>query len=201
MLSTLIFLAVVVGVSGTSQPVPTVISGSMEPVMERGTLIAIHNWTDPAVGDVVVFDVDGRDHPIVHRVTRYVRAGCVRTKGDNNPVDDLFLYDQGQTCVDRAHIRGTVWPNVPFLGWPLAMRESLLWQPSFWFRRAQTFRLFIHCLKSDSSRMPLCILSHFNLHRAPGTQHVQTFPCRKVIASHDPDLVGKTHAFNLQFVA
>jgi signal peptidase len=118
MLGTLVFLALVVITSGTSQPVLAVISGSMEPEMYRGTLIAIHNWTDPRDGDIVVFDVDGRTEPIVHRITHHVKADCVRTKGDNNLVDDLFLYNRGQTCVDRAHIRGVVWLNVPFLGWP-----------------------------------------------------------------------------------
>lgn len=126
MLGTLVFLAIVVAASGTLQPVLSVISGSMEPEMYRGSMIAIHNWTNPRVGDVVVFDVDGHDHPIVHRVTALVKNDCVRTKGDNNPVDDLFLYIQGQKCVDRAHVRGVVWLNVPLLGWPAILVSDAL---------------------------------------------------------------------------
>lgn len=126
MLRTLIFLAVAIGASGTLQPMLSVISGSMEPDLYRGSMIAIQNWTTPRVDDVVVFDIDGRDQPIVHRVTHLVTNDCFRTKGDNNFVDDLFLYKRGQKCVDRAHIRGIVWLNVPFLGWPAIMVSGVL---------------------------------------------------------------------------
>lgn len=126
MLGTLLFMAVLAGASGTLPPGMAVLSGSMEPWAHRGSFLAIHNWTKPAVDQVVVFHVKGRETPIVHRVVEYVEPDCVLTKGDNNPVDDHFLYEPGQSCVPLAQVRGIVWLNVPFLGWPAIMTGNTL---------------------------------------------------------------------------
>lgn len=47
-------------------------SGSMEPAFHRGDLLFLTNYKeDPVkVGDIVVFKVEGRDIPIVHRVLK-----------------------------------------------------------------------------------------------------------------------------------
>lgn len=47
-------------------------SGSMEPAFHRGDLLFLTNYReDPIkVGDIVVFKVEGRDIPIVHRVLK-----------------------------------------------------------------------------------------------------------------------------------
>jgi signal peptidase len=124
MLGTLVFLAVIVGASGTFPPAMAVLSGSMEAWAYRGSFLAIHSWTEPAVGQVIVFHVKGRETPIVHRVVEYVEPDCVLTKGDNNPVDDHFLYEPDQKCVPLAQILGIVWLNVPYLGWPAILTSD-----------------------------------------------------------------------------
>lgn len=47
-------------------------SGSMEPAFHRGDLLFLTNFReDPIkVGDIVVFKIEGRDIPIVHRVLK-----------------------------------------------------------------------------------------------------------------------------------
>ena len=47
-------------------------SGSMEPAFHRGDLLFLTNYQeDPIrVGEIVVFKIEGRDIPIVHRVLR-----------------------------------------------------------------------------------------------------------------------------------
>lgn len=48
-----------------------VLSGSMEPAFQRGDLLFLWNRSPRAeVGEVVVYNVRGKDIPIVHRVVR-----------------------------------------------------------------------------------------------------------------------------------
>jgi signal peptidase I len=91
-------------------PIVVVLSGSMEPVFYRGDLLVLSNRKQIVdVGDVVVYNVKGRDIPIVHRVikqhwTETSKKGpkqFLLTKGDNNPADDIELYARGQTYLDR----------------------------------------------------------------------------------------------------
>ena len=52
-------------------PIVVVLSGSMEPVFHRGDLLVLSNRKKAVdVGDVVVYNVKGRDIPIVHRVIK-----------------------------------------------------------------------------------------------------------------------------------
>jgi signal peptidase I len=51
--------------------VPSLHSGSMEPAFQRGDILFL--WLGNAafrVGEIVVFKIEGRDIPIVHRVTK-----------------------------------------------------------------------------------------------------------------------------------
>ena len=47
-------------------------SGSMEPAFYRGDLLFLTNYKEEPIraGDIVVFKVEGRDIPIVHRVLK-----------------------------------------------------------------------------------------------------------------------------------
>ena len=47
-------------------------SGSMEPAFHRGDLLFLTNLQDDPirVGEIVVFNIKGRDIPIVHRVIK-----------------------------------------------------------------------------------------------------------------------------------
>jgi Peptidase S24-like len=48
-----------------------VLSGSMEPGFYRGDILFLNMGNKPVrVGEVVVFNLDGRDIPIVHRVIK-----------------------------------------------------------------------------------------------------------------------------------
>src|SRR4051812_44499915 len=57
-------------------PIVVVLSGSMEPAMQRGDLIVLWNrGRDLNIGDVVVYNVKGRDIPIVHRIIKRFEGG------------------------------------------------------------------------------------------------------------------------------
>ena len=105
----------------------------MEPAFYRGDILFLNNGPAPiAAGEVVVFNIDGRDIPIVHRVIKVhdrPAAGSagggggdlekgpagsgtfqqdILTKGDNNWGDDRALYARGQQWLARRHIMGRV---------------------------------------------------------------------------------------------
>lgn len=55
----------------SESPIVVVLSGSMEPAFHRGDLLFLTNRDEPVrVGEIVVFKIDGRDIPIVHRVIK-----------------------------------------------------------------------------------------------------------------------------------
>ena len=61
-----------------------VLSGSMEPGFKRGDILFLHMSKDPIrAGEIVVFNVDGREIPIVHRVIK------VHERQDTGEVDVL----------------------------------------------------------------------------------------------------------------
>lgn len=59
-------------VTGSESPIVVVLSGSMEPAFHRGDLLFLTNFREEPVrvGEIVVFKVEGRDIPIVHRVLK-----------------------------------------------------------------------------------------------------------------------------------
>lgn len=57
--------------TNSQSPIVVVLSGSMEPAFQRGDLLFLWNRDEQAeVGEVVVYNVKGKDIPIVHRVVR-----------------------------------------------------------------------------------------------------------------------------------
>ncbi|XP_023548595.1 signal peptidase complex catalytic subunit SEC11A-like [Cucurbita pepo subsp. pepo] len=107
----------------SESPVVVVLSGSMEPGFKRGDILFLHMSKDPIrTGEIVVFNVDGREIPIVHRVIKvHERQDSgevdVLTKGDNNYGDDRLLYAQGQQWLQRHHIMGRAVGFLPYVGW------------------------------------------------------------------------------------
>ncbi len=115
-------------------PIVVVLSGSMEPGFYRGDLLFLSNLierNDPIkIGDIVVFQLHGRDIPIVHRVLRLHQSSNyqdedtsapakflkILTKGDNNQIDDRGLYIEGQEWLDESHIMGRVKGMLPYMG-------------------------------------------------------------------------------------
>ena len=62
--------------TNSSSPIVVVLSGSMEPAFQRGDLLFLWNrGMDTQVGEVVVYNVRGKDIPIVHRVIRRFGGG------------------------------------------------------------------------------------------------------------------------------
>jgi signal peptidase len=60
----------------SSSPIVVVLSGSMEPAFQRGDLLFLWNrGLDTKVGEIVVYNVKGKDIPIVHRVVRRFGGG------------------------------------------------------------------------------------------------------------------------------
>ncbi|XP_056843615.1 uncharacterized protein LOC130501912 [Raphanus sativus] len=121
--SALIIWKALMCVTGTESPVVVVLSGSMEPGFKRGDILFLTMTKDPIrTGEIVVFNVDGRDIPIVHRAIKvHERENTghvdVLTKGDNNDVDDIGLYADGQFWLHRHHIMGRAVGFLPYVGW------------------------------------------------------------------------------------
>lgn len=72
----------------------TVLSGSMEPGMKTGSIIAVKSDVDKTAfqkDDVITFQAD-ENILITHRITEVVKSGdsvLYRTKGDNNNAEDM----------------------------------------------------------------------------------------------------------------
>jgi len=109
-------------VTGSESPVVVVLSGSMEPAFYRGDILFLYmGSSDIELGEVVVFNVDGREVPIVHRVIRVHerrKDGQVEllTKGDHNYGDDKVLYAAGQDWLHVDHIMGRTIGFLPKVG-------------------------------------------------------------------------------------
>ncbi|KAI1804913.1 microsomal signal peptidase 18 kDa subunit [Daldinia bambusicola] len=114
-------------------PIVVVLSGSMEPAFQRGDLLFLWNRNLAAetdVGEVVVYNVRGKEIPIVHRVVRKFGTGPharLLTKGDNNAADDTELYARGQDYLERKDIIGSVFAYIPFVGYVTIMLSEHPW--------------------------------------------------------------------------
>eukprot|EP01084_Bolivina_argentea_P172293 298458_1 len=125
-LATIVFSALMIWkslmlITGSESPVVVVLSGSMEPTMWRGDILALWMPDTFEVGDIVVFQIKERDIPIIHRViqTHTESNGEFRllTKGDNNQVDDAYgIYAPGQMWLSREDLMGKAIIYVPQAG-------------------------------------------------------------------------------------
>ncbi|KAJ2503253.1 Signal peptidase complex catalytic subunit [Coemansia sp. RSA 1972] len=108
--------------TNSESPVVVVLSGSMEPAYHRGDILFLHNgYTPIEVGEVVVYKLDDKPIPIVHRVIKVhteneTEKQYLLTKGDNNTADDRGLYNPGQLWIQRDEIIGRVKGFVPYAG-------------------------------------------------------------------------------------
>jgi signal peptidase len=108
-------------ITNSESPVVVVLSGSMEPSFKRGDILFLNMGDSPfRVGEIVVFKIEGREIPIVHRVIRVHEkpdgAVDILTKGDNNQVDDRGLYARGQQWLNKKHIIGRAKGYLPMVG-------------------------------------------------------------------------------------
>lgn len=101
---------------------------------------------DVKVGEIVVYEVPGKDIPIVHRVVRrypstkdtrrLAKIGArepqdgikLLTKGDNNAASDEELYARGQDLLDRDRdVVGSVVGYVPYVGYGTILLSEYPW--------------------------------------------------------------------------
>ncbi|KAF0271522.1 hypothetical protein FOG51_02903 [Hanseniaspora uvarum] len=129
-------------ICNTSSPITVVISGSMEPAFQRGDILFLYNRKQKNedldlqiqnVGDIVVYNLDNREIPIVHRVINEYEIPSEKskngkkskkskqyllTKGDNNNIHDVSLYGRGKKYLNtNRDILGTVKFYIPQLGY------------------------------------------------------------------------------------
>jgi signal peptidase I len=120
---------------GTEIPVVAVTSGSMEPTLQRGDLIVVQgqDFSDIAVGDVIIFKTEHTGVPIIHRVIERDNT-TLETKGDNNVNQVRFCvrpdgstYPSNGSCPDgelvnaekditQEQVRGTAFFVIPKAG-------------------------------------------------------------------------------------
>ncbi|KAJ5155875.1 hypothetical protein N7492_008678 [Penicillium capsulatum] len=133
--------------SASQSPIVVVLSGSMEPAFQRGDLLFLWNRSPRTdIGEVVVYNVRGKDIPIVHRVLRTFPevdekkkvkeitvntapdSHMILTKGDNNVADDVELYARGQDYLNRKEdIVGSVRGYIPMVGYVTIMLSEHPW--------------------------------------------------------------------------
>ncbi|CAD2098788.1 signal peptidase I [Plasmodium vinckei petteri] len=109
-----------VAATGCESPIVVVLSGSMEPGYYRGDTLALYNPAVIHAGDVVVYQIHGRDIPIVHRILNIHRTHDnqyhLLSKGDNNNIDDRGLYDTHQYWLENQHVLGLSVGYAPYIG-------------------------------------------------------------------------------------
>ncbi|MCJ1282515.1 Signal peptidase complex catalytic subunit [Xylographa opegraphella] len=120
-------------IADSPSPIVVVLSGSMEPAFQRGDILLLWNrGAETQIGEVVVYNVKGKDIPIVHRVVRRFGGGDkalnLLTKGDNNLADDTELYARGQAYLDRSKdVIGSVVGYIPFVGYVTILLSEHPW--------------------------------------------------------------------------
>lgn len=99
-------------------PIVVVLSESMYPGFERGDILFLRpkaSYDDYETGDMIVFQMNKHEIPIVHRgIKRY--GDRILTKGDNNRYDDVSLYRAGQRYLTERDVLSRIIANLPFFG-------------------------------------------------------------------------------------
>lgn len=107
-------------VTGSPSPIVVVLSGSMEPAFQRGDLLFLWNRAPRAeVGEIVVYNVRGKDIPIVHRVVRSFSAGQGKGEEKGLPQETTEKEIGGPRCVLTVFARAGVTVVVVFRRIPL----------------------------------------------------------------------------------
>lgn len=118
----LLFVATLMPIPGNVQ-VKVVKSGSMEPAIRTGSIVAIRPAASYKVGDVITFGKDTKTQiPTTHRILAIEGEGAqavYTTKGDANDTAD-------QVVTRISDIRGKVLFTVPFAGYALSFARTKL---------------------------------------------------------------------------
>ncbi len=105
----------------TDMPVVAVESNSMVPTFYQGDILIIQGVRNPEdyrkllkVGDIIVFSVEGREVPIVHRIKQINPDGSFQTKGDAACETCQHPFEKH---IEPEQIHGKVIMIIPYLGW------------------------------------------------------------------------------------
>ena len=100
----------------TTTPVVSVFSNSMVPTFYEGDMLIVVgvDTGNLKVGDVVVFESNVKNHPIIHRIVE-IRDDGIVTKGDNNPSIDRWSDGREVTPFDEIYGKAVL--KIPLLGW------------------------------------------------------------------------------------
>ena len=119
-LAALLLAMLTVGIVATRQGyhVYVVRSGSMVPTFAAGAVVVTAPISQVTPGQIVTFRHSGRsDDLVTHRVTDVTAAGLLHTKGDANPVGDVWDVRPDQVVgVERF--------NLPRLGFAIVYLRS-----------------------------------------------------------------------------
>jgi len=119
-------------VSGSESPIVVVLSGSMEPAIQRGDLVFLTLWNKNVVrGDITVYQLPRKEIPIVHRIVHSHSNAALPdkkgkaittllTKGDANPGDDIPIFwdamGPNMKWLNTKHLIGVGRAYVPLIG-------------------------------------------------------------------------------------
>ncbi|XP_022433682.1 signal peptidase complex catalytic subunit SEC11A-like [Delphinapterus leucas] len=125
-------------ITGRESPVAVVLGGSTERAFHRGDFLFLASRAEDhpvGVEETVVFRIEGREVPIVHRVLKIheKQNGPVKflTKGGNSVVDARGLYKQGQHWLEKNDVvrtaRGVQYSSCwVYLCWSIVSKKSAL---------------------------------------------------------------------------
>ncbi|XP_049566966.1 signal peptidase complex catalytic subunit SEC11A-like [Orcinus orca] len=110
-------------ITGRESPVAVVLGGSTERAFHRGDFLFLASRVEDhpvGVEEIVVFRIEGREVPTVHRVLKIheKQNGPVKflTKGGNTVVDARGLYRQGRHWLEKNDVVRTARGFVPYTG-------------------------------------------------------------------------------------
>jgi len=97
-------------------------SGSMEPDIHVGSVVAVIARSDYTVGDVITFRPSGSKSTVTHRIAEAQTDSNTEqihytTKGDANSANDV-------STISKSQIIGAVVFSIPLLGYPVMFAQT-----------------------------------------------------------------------------
>lgn len=108
----------------TSDPIVTVVSGSMEPTLYRGDMVVLRGEKTENLqkGIIIVYFHPDQKRLIIHRVFEVNADGTFTTKGDNA----ITNRNPDPWKVQREWIKGKMIFRIPYLGYPRILLDEIL---------------------------------------------------------------------------
>lgn len=125
-----IYLVIIFIALLAAQHLNVVVSGSMEPVFYRGDIVAVEKANlfglgiqefdpeDVKVGDIVVYNAEWVNEPVIHRVINITEINGTtyyEIKGDNNNAPDPYYVHPSQ-ITDKVIMMGDNPVVIPYIG-------------------------------------------------------------------------------------